>query len=211
MGDVAGSGGYYISMGAEKIFAEPATITGSIGVISMKPSISGLYEKVGLNTEVLSRGKNTGIFSDRPWTESERAAMQRISEDIYGQFTSKAAAGRKMQLDKLMSLAGGRIWTGKQAKENGLVDEVGTLEDAIAEARKLGKLDPKDTEIESFPKSKNPFEAMFGLGGDEPADAKLLRLFAGRLPASLRHLISLPTVAAKDHVLLLPGMVLEIK
>jgi protease-4 len=212
MGDVAGSGGYYISMGANKIFAEPGTITGSIGVISMKPALEGLYKMVGINNETISRGKNSGIFSDRPWSDSEREAMLRISKDIYAQFTQKAAEGRKMELDKLLSLAGGRIWTGRQAKANGLVDEIGTLDDAIAEARKLGKLEPGNTELESFPKSKNPFEALFGGGDDSanPLDAQITGIILNRLPAGLRPLVTIP-VLTKDRVFLLPGMVINIQ
>src|SRR5262245_18735720 len=100
--------------------------------------------------------------------------MRNRAEDVYKQFTSKAARGRKMDLAKLESLAGGRIWTGSQAKANGLIDEIGTIDDAIAEARKIAKLDAK-CEIEEFPKASNPFEALFG-GRDEdaPSDAALI-------------------------------------
>jgi protease IV len=213
MGDVAGSGGYYIAMGAKKIYAEPGTITGSIGVIMQKPAWEGLYHKIGINTETLARGKNSGVMASRPWTESEREAMRRLAEDVYKQFTSKAAKGRKMELAKLESLAGGRIWTGKQAKENGLIDELGTLEDAIAEARKIAGLDAK-SEIEEFPKPGNPFEALFG-GRDEdaPSDAtlavKAAKALGVEIPRVLKPLLQLPRLS-KETTLFMPQMFVEI-
>lgn len=213
MGDVAGSGGYYIAMGANKIYAEPGTITGSIGVIMQKPAIEGLYQKIGINTETLARGKNSGVMASRPWTDSEREAMRKLAEDTYKQFTSKAAEGRKMDPAKLESLAGGRIWTGKQAKENGLIDEIGTLEDAIAEARKISNLDAK-SEIEEFPRAGNPFEALFG-GKDEdaPSDASLAvkaaKALGVEVPRALKPLMHL-TRLAKETTLFVPQIFVEI-
>ena len=142
MGDVAASGGYYISMGAKKIFAAPSTITGSIGVVGGKMALTGLFDKVGITTETIERGKNSGIFSSSgKFTDSQREVVKKMMEDMYDQFTSKAAKGRKMPVDKLRKLAGGRVYSGRQAKENGLVDELGTLHDAVAEAKKLAGLD----------------------------------------------------------------------
>ncbi len=163
MGDVAASGGYYISMGADKIIASPGTITGSIGVVGGKVSVRGLYEKIGITTDVIQRGANGGIFSlGDKFTKSEREAMTKIMADIYEQFTSKAAAGRGMPVDKLKELAGGRIYTGRQAEENGLVDQLGTLHDAVIEAKKLAglKADAK-VRIEVLPKPVNIIEALF--------------------------------------------------
>jgi protease-4 len=164
MGDVAGSGGYYISMGADKIVATPGTITGSIGVVGGKMAVRGLFEKVGITTETIERGKNSGLFSSSgKFTESQRKVLINMMEDIYQQFTEKAAKGRNMPLDKLKSLAGGRIYTGRQAKELGLVDMLGTLDDAIDEAKKLAGLE-KDAEvkIEVLPEPTNFFETLFG-------------------------------------------------
>jgi protease-4 len=164
MGDVAGSGGYYIAMGADKIVAAPGTITGSIGVVGGKLAIRGLYDKVGISTETIERGKNSGLFSSSGrFTDSQRAVVTEMMEDIYRQFTTKAAAGRKMPIEKLRELAGGRIFTGTQAKENGLVDELGTLHDAIAEAKKLAGLDADaDVRIEVLPEPTNFLESLFG-------------------------------------------------
>lgn len=169
MGDTAASGGYYISMGADKIFAEPQSVTGSIGVVGGKFALGGLYEKVGVSTEVISRGKNSGVFStDRPFSQSERAALRAMMEDVYGQFTSKAAAGRGMEIEELKSLAGGRVYTGRQAKENGLIDQLGTLKDAVAEAKELAGLDAdEEVKLETLPEPTDFFESLFGGGEKE--------------------------------------------
>jgi protease-4 len=167
MGDVAASGGYYIAMPCKKIFAEPGTITGSIGVFGMKLVTEKLEGWAGLKTEVITRGKNTGVNSMTfPWSASERTAMEEYIEGVYDQFTSKAVAGRnaagqKMSKEDLLKLAGGRVWTGRQAKENGLVDELGTLDDAIASAKSMAGLDPtKETELLVLPKPQSFLEKL---------------------------------------------------
>jgi protease-4 len=159
MGDVAASGGYYIAMGCKKIYAEPGTITGSIGVFGLKIVTGGLEQWAGMKTDVVARGKNSGVNSSTfKWSESERKAMQETVEDIYATFVDKAAAGRtaagvKITRDELLKLAGGRVWTGRQAKANGLVDELGTLDDAIAEAKRQAGVDSKaDLELLILPK-----------------------------------------------------------
>lgn len=159
MGDVAASGGYYVTMNAKRVFAEPGTVTGSIGVFGLKLVTGGLFDKVGLKTEVVSRGKNSGATSSHgKWTDSERAALTETVEDVYETFLTKALAGRqangqKMTMEQLKELAGGRVWTGRQAKANGLVDELGTLDDAIAYAKKEAGLDPaKEMELLMLPK-----------------------------------------------------------
>ncbi len=164
MGDVAASGGYYIAMGADRIFAEPGTLTGSIGVVGGKLAFEKFYEKIGITTSVVQRGKNSGVLSmTTPFSDAERDAMQKLLNDIYGQFTKKAAAGRKMDYDKLEKMARGRVYTGAQALQLGLVDELGTLSDAIAHAKKAAGLDP-DQKLErlDLPKPVSPFEQLFG-------------------------------------------------
>ena len=124
MGDVAGSGGYYIAMGAKKIFAAPGTLTGSIGVIGGKLVFKGCTTNSGLNTEVISRGANSGALSStKPFTPDERKAWTELLQETYHQFVSKAAEGRKMPYDKLEELAQGRVYTGQMAKKLGLIDE----------------------------------------------------------------------------------------
>ena len=164
MGDVAASGGYYIAMGTNKILATPGTVTGSIGVVGGKMAVKGLYKKLGITTETIERGRNSGMFtSSGPFTDSEREVVRAMMEECYGQFTTKAAEGRKMPLDKLVKLAGGRVYTGRQALSNGLVDQLGTLNDAIQEAKQLAGID-KDTKvtIERLPEPTNFFESLFG-------------------------------------------------
>jgi protease-4 len=186
MGDVAASGGYYISMPAKKIFAEPGTITGSIGVFGLKLVTGDLEAWAGLKTEVLSRGKNTGVNSTTfPWTDSERAAMTEYIQETYAQFIDKALAGRQaagqtLTREQLVKLAGGRVWTGRQAKANGLVDELGTLDDAIAAAKKFAGVDPKEEmELLLLPKPQSFLDKLMEGDVDLPFmkyEAELLKL-----------------------------------
>jgi protease-4 len=187
MGDVAASGGYYISMGATRIFAEPGTLTGSIGVVGGKVAIGGLLEKVGITTSVISRGKNSGIMSMMSgFTPNERQAMQRMLDEIYGQFTRKAAEGRKMEYGKLEKLARGRVYTGSMAIKLNLVDELGTLDDAVAYAAKLGGLPAGEkTERWLLPAPVSPFEAIFG---SMDADAESSASFNRGLAQTLRQI-----------------------
>jgi protease-4 len=188
MGDVAASGGYYISMGCDKILAEPGTLTGSIGVVGGKLVLKGLYDKVGLNTDIISRGENSGLLSElSTFTDSERATWKKMMEEVYRQFTTKAAAGRKMDLAKLDPLAGGRVFTGRQAKANGLIDEVGTLHDAINQAKQLAGLKPDDkTEQLILPKPRSFLDQLFEneLGVQSPVARQL-----GNLPGNLSPLM----------------------
>lgn len=215
MGDVAASGGYYIAMGADKIFAEPGTLTGSIGVVGGKLALEGLYQKIGLTTTVLQRGKNSGVMSlTTPFSDSEKAAMQTLLEDIYDQFTSKAAQGRKMDVERLRSLAKGRVYTGAQAKELGLVDELGTLDDAVAEAKRAAGLGEKDrVERLMLPKPVSPFEALLGPLDNETRlegafEAWVVRRLVKHLPgewsASLRDLTVMDLLAKEKVLTVLP-------
>jgi protease-4 len=183
MSDVAASGGYYISMGAQKIYAEPGTLTGSIGVVGGKLVLGGLENKVGLKTDTISFGENANILSStRSFTDSERQAMTAVMRDIYDQFLSKTLEGRKkagkqMTREDLEKLAGGRIWTGRQAKENGLIDELGTLEDAIADAKERGGIGKdKEAELLILPKAKSFVEALLESRSDSETVAPGLRL-----------------------------------
>lgn len=189
MGDVAASGGYYISMGAKKIYAEPGTITGSIGVFGLKLVTGGLEEWAGMKTEVVSRGKNSGVNSSTfPWTESEREAMTSTVEEVYDMFLNKAvkgrnAAGVKLSREELEKLAGGRVWTGRQAKANGLVDELGTLKDAINSAKEMAGIDPKEEmKLLILPKAQNFFDKLLEGDSDFPffgTKASILRSIPG--------------------------------
>jgi len=172
MSNVAASGGYYISMGCRKVFAEPGTLTGSIGVISVKLTAGGLMSKIGLATDTVTVGQNATFESVvAPWSAPERAAMKRLSEEVYRQFVAKAAGSRKMAVADLGKKAGGRIYTGRQAKKEGLVDEVGTLEDALAEARSLAGLARNEaTELLVLPKPQSVLESLMGPLDDRDRD-----------------------------------------
>jgi protease-4 len=136
MGDVAASGGYYIAMGGDAIVAQPGTITGSIGVFGGKFSLRGLYDKLGVTRETLTRGRHSDIFSEyRPWDEEERAKIRGLMESFYSDFLRKAAEGRKMSEAEVHAVAQGRVWTGAEAKQHGLVDQLGGLEEALAVAK----------------------------------------------------------------------------
>jgi protease IV len=189
MSDVAASGGYYISMAAKRIFAEPGTLTGSIGVLGGKIALGGVYDKIGLTTDVLSRGTNAGIFStSHKFSPSEREAMTALMRDVYEQFLDKALQGRKkagheMTKDALVKIAGGRVWTGRQALANGLVDELGSLDDAVKAAAKLGNLPSgKEPELLLLPKQKNFFDALLERGSDASDRLSLLLPLARQFP-----------------------------
>lgn len=141
LGGTAASGGYYIATAADAVWAEPNTVTGSIGVIAIKPSYGRLASTLGLTTQQLSRGRNASIES--PWTAwdpVQRDQMQRIVDDAYGTFLDRVVRGRELTLDEVERLAGGRIWSGRQAHALGLVDHLGGIEEALADARERAGL-----------------------------------------------------------------------
>lgn len=150
MGGVAASGGYYVSAGADAIYAQPSTVTGSIGVIAGKFSLEGLYDKLGINYETYVRGRNAAMFStSKPFDETEFEAFDRMVGDTYAQFTSKVAHGRSLDLETVESVAGGRVWSGDRAKRNQLVDEIGGFYDAVERAKKEANING-NVEIVTF-------------------------------------------------------------
>ena len=147
MGGMAASGGYYISSGANKIFAEPTTLTGSIGIFGMIPEASELVtQKIGVKFDVVKTNALSDMGSmSRPMNEEEGALIQAMVERGYETFTGRVAMGRKMPIEKVKEIAEGRVWTGKQAKDLGLVDQLGNLEAAIKAAAKLAKVEKYNT------------------------------------------------------------------
>ncbi len=138
MGSVAASGGYYISSAATKIIANPGTLTGSIGVIMEVPNVEGLMNKIGVKTEVIKSGRYKDIASVfRGIGTEERGILQGVLDDVHWQFIKAVAEGRRMPADELKKIADGRVFTGQQALEKGLVDDLGNLEDAIKTAGTL--------------------------------------------------------------------------
>lgn len=174
MGDAAASGGYYISMGANRIVAEPSTITGSIGVYAGKPVFKGFYEWIGVTTGEVLRGKNAGFFRvTEKFTDEERKKFEEgLSRFYYGDFVPKVAKGRGKDNEYVDSIAQGRVWTGTQAKENGLVDEIGGLDRAVEIAKELAQI-PADKGVRRvvFPAPRTFFQEMFG--GDDEASVKV--------------------------------------
>jgi protease-4 len=176
MGNVAGSGGYYVAVGADQILAEPASITGSIGVIGGKLVLAGLLEKIGITTYDIKRGRMADLFSPgRRFDEQQRAVLQDFLEDTYGRFTERVRQAREDRLKADISeLAGGRVFTGRQASENGLIDGTGSLADALVRAAEKAQV--VDYEIRVMPPPKtfvDVFQELLGLSNDEEASATL--------------------------------------
>jgi len=138
MGSLAASGGYYISAPADLIIANPGTLTGSIGVIMEIPNIEGLMSKIGVTTEVIKSGKHKDMASVfRKMGDEERALLQGVMDNVHEQFIKAVATGRKLKVEDVRLIADGRIFSGEQAKEQKLVDELGTLEDAVRKTADL--------------------------------------------------------------------------
>jgi len=159
MGNVAASGGYYIAAGADKIFAEPTTITGSIGVFGTVPNLTELAENIGINAEQVGTNKNAVEYSlFEPMNDSFRMVVQESVEATYETFLQRVAQGRNKTIAEVDSMAQGRVWSGVDAKRIGLVDELGNLNDAINEAAKMANL--KTYGIKKFPKYKTGIERL---------------------------------------------------
>ncbi|HLT88891.1 MAG TPA: signal peptide peptidase SppA [Sphingobacterium sp.] len=162
MGDYAASGGYYISTMADSIFAEKETLTGSIGVFGLIPNLQGLLNnKLGIHVDEVKTGKFADLMTsvDRPLTEEEKVIIQAEVNRIYNTFTGKVAKGRGMDVSAVDSIGQGRVWTGSQALENGLVDGIGNLDRAIQAAAAKAKL--KDYSVWYYPTLKDPFATLF--------------------------------------------------
>ncbi len=165
-GDVAASGGYYISCPADKIVASPNTITGSIGIFGMIPNAGELlHDKLDISTDVVKTNKNSDLITmTRPMTDYEKQLMQHSIEEGYDTFISHVADGRNMTKEAVDEIGQGRVWSGELAKEIGLVDEFGGLKDAIALAAEMEGLENYRTV--SLPTLPNPFEELFKMGGN---------------------------------------------
>ena len=167
MGDYAASGGYFVALAGDMLLAEPSTITGSIGVLGGKVAFSGLWDKLKVNWGEVKFGANSGILSvNHKFSAAERAVFNKSLDNVYHDFTTKVAEARNIAPDKMDKLARGRIWTGKQAVENGLVDELGGISQAVAWAKKLSGLPPQSRfGIIYYPKAKTFQEKIAELVG----------------------------------------------
>lgn len=176
MATYAASGGYFVSMEADKIVAQPGTLTGSIGVFGGKMVTADFWAKLGVNWETIALGKDATMYStDSDFTPEQWAKNEASLDRVYADFTQRAAKGRNLPLEQLQSLAKGRVWTGQDAKERGLVDELGGFPKAMELAKEAAKL-PKDAEVrvQVFPRKKQPAEVLAemlgGGGGDNSED-----------------------------------------
>jgi protease-4 len=180
MSDVAASGGYYLAMAAHAIVAQPGTLTGSIGILGGKFVVSGTAAKLGANIEGVSTGRHAEIDSPvRPYNAGERAKVEGQMTAFYDQFVEKVAEARRSTPERVDAIAQGRVWTGRQAKELGLVDELGGLERAVALARQRAKLGPGDVELVVYPPRRSFYEMVadpLGESGDLRLSAALALL-----------------------------------
>jgi protease IV len=190
MSDVAASGGYFISMTGDPVISYPDTITGSIGVLYVRPNLHGLYDKLGISDDMVSRGKLADM--DSPYVPLSDAARQKLHDSIeatYRSFVSKVAAARKKSYDQIDPIAQGRVWMGAQAQQNGLVDTLGGLNQAIALIRKRANLSPTgDTNLVMYPPRRSLFDVLANSSTDAIANAaaetKLRKLLPG-LPSQI--------------------------
>lgn len=173
MGNVAASGGYYIASLADRIFADPMTITGSIGVLAAFPNIRGMTDKIGINAEQVTTHENAmGYSVFEPISKGFKKSTTSSIEKIYHTFKSRVAEGRSLSMETVEEIAQGRVWSGKDAVEIGLVDTLGGLQEAIAAAAELAELDKYN--LVDYPKYEEDFESML-LGAFSQAQAKLLQ------------------------------------
>ena len=187
MGSVAASGGYYVSASANRIVAEPATLTGSIGVLTGKVSFAGTQELIGVKLEEVAAGKNTLMDSvTRPFTDEQWANLNHQADVIYADFLAKVAAGRKLPLEQVADAARGRVWTGADLKDKGLVNDLGGFWTAAGLAAGLGKVEPGAISFRVYPKPKGFFDNMERVFGGTETSMHAL--------STLEALITLPEV-----------------
>jgi protease-4 len=199
MSDVAGSGGYYIAMGADGIVAQPGTITGSIGVVSGKFVVKGLLDYIGYNEVTLKRGENSDIFNgyNRFTPEQEKLVQDQMAV-FYRDFVTKVAQGRKSTYEAVDRIAQGRIWSGEDAVKLGLADRLGGIHEAVAMAKEKAKLRADEpVRIVIYPKPKSFFESLLRGAGDELAQARTLAALPPELRRAYREYEALKPLAAQ--------------
>ena len=172
MGDLAGSGGYFVAMAADKIVAQPGTITASIGVLGGKMLTSGLWDKVGLTWDEVHQGSNATMFTGtQDYTPAEWARFEAWLDRVYVDFTGKVADGRKLSKEKVLEIAKGRIWSGQDAKNLGLVDELGGFDTALTLAKKAaGIAESEDVKIVEYPRPKTLLQSLLQRAGADNSD-----------------------------------------
>jgi protease IV len=184
MSDVAASGGYFMSVTGDPIVAYPGTITGSIGVITAKPNLRGLYDKLGISKELLTRGRFAALDSDyKPLDAAEKAKLEESIESTYQGFLSRVAAGRHRPEAEIRALAEGRVWMGLQAKENGLVDRLGGLDTAVEAIRQKAKIPAGDkVALVPFPARRSLIDLLMSRSDDTTLAEMKLESVLTRVP-----------------------------
>jgi protease IV len=184
MSDLAASGGYFISMTGDPVISYPNTITGSIGVLYIRPNLHGLFDKLGVQVETLARGKMAGIDSvAEPLSDAAQAKLHDSILSTYRSFVGKVAASRKKNFDQIDSIAQGRVWMGTQARENGLVDDLGGLDQAIALIRKKANLSASgDTNLVPYPARRSLYEVLSNASPDALESSYTESLIRKQLP-----------------------------
>ena len=175
MGDYAASGGYYISCGADYIYAQPTTLTGSIGIFGTIPSVAKLRNKVGLDIDGISTNKHSALEVNMTYNgldNSERALLQEMIERGYDLFTSRCAEGRHVDQSYIKSIGEGRVWLGAKGKEIGIVDELGNIDDAIAKAVELAGLETY--QLSYYPAKKDPYDELLKLLDNTTEEERLI-------------------------------------
>lgn len=218
MSDVAASGGYYIACNANKIVAEPSTITGSIGMFMGKPVLKGFYNWLGISNEYIMKGKHAGIFRETEhWTDDEKTKMTEQANNVYyDNFVPKVAKGRGKTAEDVNTLGQGRVWTGTQAKQNGLIDEFGGLEKAIEIAKQLANL-PADKDVKrvAYPEARSFFETILEGGAsteteEQKAQAAVVRSLPADMQKALRYSELFDRMQRGEAMMMMP-FELEIK
>ena len=185
MGNVTASGGYYMAMAGQKIFADRTTITGSIGVFGLIPDLKGAANAIGVNIDTVKTHPHADMGTLRPLDTVEKQYYQQIVEFTYSTFLQRVAENRGLSVAQVDSLAQGRVWTGADAKKLGLVDETGGLTDAVAYAKSLVSPDGKELKVRYYPETENPFAALFSLNAEQTRE----RLMKALLPAPLKQAV----------------------
>jgi protease-4 len=217
MGGTVASGGYWLASAADHIVAMPTTITGSIGIFGGKIVMGDLAQKLGVTFDGITIGQNAGMWSPRkPFNEFERARFQNSLNHTYRQFITRVAEGRKLESARVMALAEGRIYTGKQAEKLKLVDSLGTLDDALKAAKTLAKLDTKlEMLIKLYPEPKDPFDLIVRMldrnisVGDVFREEKILSSSPASSPLLLSLAENVGLVALRDSFLPLDNHLLR--
>jgi len=185
MSDTAASGGYYVAATGDPILAYPNTLTGSIGVIFARMSLHGLYDKIGVNKQLLTRGRYADLDSDyTTLTDDERRKVAGQIDAFYQAFVNVVATGRKKSFDQIEPLAQGRVWLGTQAKQNGLIDELGGLDRAVEMIRQRAHIPANERiTLVPYPGKRSVFDLLFNRADDSNAmEMRLEKMLLGKLP-----------------------------